>query len=274
MADDNWIYLENVQVGVGKNNSARWVQVALNEQVDAGLVADGVFGPVSKAAYSKWQRKLGYIGADADGTPGITSLTELGKKACPKFTVRKKSDEEPTTPTQPNPPATSGRKAISPKDVTFNRYNGATGTAAQAQWIEAGCKAAGVPYNDAWRKGYQTAIMRESSGDPNACNTWDSNAKNPPGYSSVKDYGNDGIFTKPLNGKLTPFQCSRGAWQCIPQTFASYHAAGTSNNIYDPVASCAASILYVRANYGVAADGSNLASKVQQFDPNRPPKGY
>lgn len=77
-----------------------------------------------------------------------------------------------------------------------------------------------------------------------------------------------------LNGALTPFQCSRGIVQCIPQTFAQRHAPGTSVNIYDPVASIAAAMRYVRSRYGVAVDGSNLAKKVQQFDPNRRPHGY
>lgn len=45
-------------------------------------------------------------------------------------------------------------------------------------------------------------------------------------------------------------------------------------NIYTPVASIAASIRYVRDRYHVAADGSDLASKVQQLDPNRHSAGY
>ncbi|WP_374205651.1 hypothetical protein [Streptomyces sioyaensis] len=49
---------------------------------------------------------------------------------------------------------------------------------------------------------------------------------------------------------------------------------GTSVNIYDPVASIAAAIGDVRKRYGVAAYGSNLASEVRQFDPNRRGGGY
>ncbi len=62
--------------------------------------------------------------------------------------------------------------------------------------------------------------------------------------------------------------------QCIPQTFAQRHAPGTSVNIYDPVACIAAVMRYVRKRYDVAIDGSNLAGKVQQFDPHRDPRGY
>lgn len=57
--------------------------------VEAALVAekllaktyagDGSYGTTTKAAYQKWQRRLGYSGSDADGTPGKDSLTRLGK---------------------------------------------------------------------------------------------------------------------------------------------------------------------------------------------------
>jgi len=41
---------------------------------------DGSFGTKTVEAYAAWQRHLGYSGADADGIPGKTSLTELGKR--------------------------------------------------------------------------------------------------------------------------------------------------------------------------------------------------
>ena len=41
---------------------------------------DGSFGTTTVAAYAKWQRHLGYSGADANGVPGKTSLTKLGAK--------------------------------------------------------------------------------------------------------------------------------------------------------------------------------------------------
>jgi hypothetical protein len=163
---------------------------------------------------------------------------------------------------------------IDPHLVTFDSY---TAGGSVSSWISAGCVAAGVPANSAWNIGFVTAIDRESSGDANACNIWDGNAITPQGFSEVADWGiaypaSGTVYM--LNGAQTPFQCSRGVAQCIPQTFATYHAAGTSLNIYDPVANIAASINYVRDRYGVSADGSDLASKVQQFDPNRSPKGY
>ncbi|MFF5445501.1 hypothetical protein [Streptomyces sp. NPDC012888] len=43
-------------------------------------LVDGHFGTATRSAYSAWQRRLGYAGADADGIPGLASLTALGKK--------------------------------------------------------------------------------------------------------------------------------------------------------------------------------------------------
>ena len=59
----------------------RTVEAAL---VDEGLLAkqysDGHYGTTTVAAYSAWQRHLGYRGNDADGIPGKTSLTQLGRR--------------------------------------------------------------------------------------------------------------------------------------------------------------------------------------------------
>ena len=49
-----------------------------------GLLAaqwvDGSFGSKTVTAYSAWQERLAYSGADADGIPGRTSLSKLGSK--------------------------------------------------------------------------------------------------------------------------------------------------------------------------------------------------
>lgn len=47
--------------------------------------ADGLFGSKTVEAYKKYQLKIGLKGSDADGTPGLFSLTKLG--AAHKFTV-------------------------------------------------------------------------------------------------------------------------------------------------------------------------------------------
>jgi hypothetical protein len=62
-------------------SGVRTVEAAL---VDAGYLAktylDGHYGTATVKAYAEWQRALGYSGADADGIPGKTSLTKLGKR--------------------------------------------------------------------------------------------------------------------------------------------------------------------------------------------------
>jgi SLT domain-containing protein len=67
-------------------------------------------------------------------------------------------------------------------------------------------------------------IQTESGGNQNAINLWDSNAK----------AGNP----------------SRGLLQTTGTTFDQYHVAGTSWNIYDPLANIAAAINYAKHRYG------------------------
>jgi len=90
-------------------------------------------------------------------------------------------------------------------------------------------KSKGIPgtYNGLYRN-----IIRESSGNPNAINNWDINA---------------------ING--IP---SKGLLQVIPPTFQAYHVAGTSWNIYDPVANITAAANYAADKYG-SMDNVNSA---------------
>ncbi|MER5434855.1 transglycosylase SLT domain-containing protein [Streptomyces sp. NPDC002588] len=80
--------------------------------------------------------------------------------------------------------------------------------------------------------GIKRNIMRESSGNPNAINDWDINA---------------------ING--IP---SKGLLQVIPPTFKTYHVAGTSWNIYNPVANITAACNYAADRYG-SMDNVNSA---------------
>jgi SLT domain-containing protein len=48
--------------------------------------------------------------------------------------------------------------------------------------------------------------------------------------------------------------------QTIMATFTAYHQAGTSNNIYDPVANIAAAINYIRATYGTVFNTPGIKS--------------
>jgi phage-related protein len=106
-------------------------------------------------------------------------------------------------------------------------------------WIMQAIQLTGVPQS--WAGPLSVLIGRESGGNPNAINNWDSNAA--AGHPS------------------------QGLMQTIPSTFMAYHQPGTSFNILDPIANIAAGINYIRAVYG---DISN----VQQANPNLPPKGY
>ncbi|MFI5542100.1 transglycosylase SLT domain-containing protein, partial [Nocardia sp. NPDC051900] len=92
-----------------------------------------------------------------------------------------------------------------------------------------------------WTPGLRTLIGRESGGNPNAINLWDSNAA--AGHPS------------------------KGLTQTIDSTFEAYRDKSLPDNVYDPVANIVASINYIRARYGDI-------SSVQQANPNLPPMGY
>ncbi|WP_405591415.1 transglycosylase SLT domain-containing protein [Streptomyces sp. NBC_01190] len=80
--------------------------------------------------------------------------------------------------------------------------------------------------------GIHRNIIRESSGNPNAINLWDINAKN-------------GIPSK-------------GLLQVINPTFSRYHVPGTSWNIYNPVSNITAACNYAADRYG-SMDNVNSA---------------
>ena len=66
---------------LGKSNgSVVTVQKALAKEKHYGGAIDGVFGPATRAGYAHWQKALGYSGAQANGIPGVASLTVLGTK--------------------------------------------------------------------------------------------------------------------------------------------------------------------------------------------------
>ena len=79
-------------------------------------------------------------------------------------------------------------------------------------------------------------ISSESGGNPNAINLTDSNA--------------------------AAGDPSRGLLQTIGSTFSAYHIAGTSSNIYDPLANVAAAINYAKHVYGpgLMSGGNGLGS--------------
>lgn len=245
-------------------------------QTFLGVTADGDFGPVSTEALQTALNQVGGYGLTVDGDWGNATSSAL------QDALNQGSLANYAAPPQAPPPPPSGgvswtaSMAIDDKTaVEFTRY---TGTGTVDDWIAGALAARGVTDPTAvgyWKTGYETIASRESSGDANACNTYDLNDVTPAGYSMVHDYGNGyGTPSGNLGGQLVNYQCSRGVVQCIPQTFAANHCPGTSNMIYDPVANIAASMGYVRVQYGVSADGHDLAALVQQANPNEPPKGY
>lgn len=156
-------------------------------------------------------------------------------------------------------PARPTAGAIPESYVSFaNKGTWASGSNACKTYITSALQAIGLPVTNEWINGFLTIASRES-------------AYNAPQYQVNLT---DSNAVGPVQSDGAPYQSSRGVAQCIPQTFAAFHAAGTSTQIYDPVANFAAAINYVRGDYGVADDGSDLASRVQQADPTRSPKGY
>lgn len=73
-------------------------------------------------------------------------------------------------------------------------------------------------------EGIHRNVMRESSGNPQAMNNWDSNA-----------------------AAGTP---SKGLLQVIDPTFAAYHVPGTAMDPFDPVANITAACNYAADKYG------------------------
>lgn len=124
-----------------------------------------------------------------------------------------------------------------------------------------------------WVAGFTTIASRES-------------AYNSPQWQVAGDSNAIG----PDQSDGHPLQATRGMCQCVPWfangdigTFAFYHQSGTSGKVYDPVANFCAAANYVMSypsadpnnpGYGVNRDGSDLAAKVQQANPNLPAKGY
>lgn len=255
---------EYSQVSPNSVGTVKHIQQLLNAKGYAPpLTEDGSWGPLTQAAVLAFQFLNGVA---YDGIVGPITLNLLKTTAGKKFSgVIAVPPSSGVVQSQP----------ISPHSVTFNRYNDTRGLTA---WIADACRLRNITDPTAianWTHGIVTAAGRESSGDPNACNTNDLNDVTPAGYSMVQDWGNGyGDPSGELNGQLVNFQCSRGVVQDIPETFAANWCPGSTVNIYDAPSGIAATMGYVVNDYGVSWDGSNLAQQVQQFDPTRPAKGY
>jgi SLT domain-containing protein len=119
----------------------------------------------------------------------------------------------------------------------FSRIFGGGGGGGVGQWagvVAAALALNGLPLSLVGQVLYQ--IQTESGGDPGAVNLTDINAQ----------------MGDP----------SKGLLQTIGSTFAAYHIAGTSSNIFDPLANVAAAINYAKNVYGpsLMSGGMGLGS--------------
>ncbi|MEU0727828.1 LysM peptidoglycan-binding domain-containing protein [Streptomyces sp. NPDC006140] len=145
--------------------------------------------------------------------PGLKLKVKTAKAAAgPKAATQKKA----TQSSAPAEPADGVTKATPAAAKTY--ANNLDGWIREALDIMA---QRGIPgsYDGIYRN-----IMRESSGNPQAINNWDSNA-----------------------AKGTP---SKGLLQVIDPTFAAYHVPGTPYDPYDPVANITAACNYAADRYG------------------------
>ncbi|MFD4715227.1 peptidoglycan-binding protein [Streptomyces sp. NPDC058430] len=237
------VALSKVRFGES-NDDIRTVQKALiarGHQIPDGPT--GFFGEQTKAAYRAEQLAQGFTGADADGIPGCTSLTALGHA---DFGV---------DCTEAVPAAGNGRLTLG--QVTYRDPDDGFGQDAMRRYAQKACQLTGMETKFGV-PALLTITERES-------------AYNHPKYRvNLNDVNARG----PRVADGHPQNCSRGATQCIPSTFAAYHQAGTATTPYDVVADMCATINYVRDRYHVNPVGSNFAARVQQADPHRPARGY
>ncbi|CAL9409586.1 transglycosylase SLT domain-containing protein [Streptomyces sp. enrichment culture] len=179
--------------------------------------------PTAKVAYSTKQIQdvhAGVTGQLAGASQKVAAIEAKQEAAAKKATAEKKAAAKKAAAKREAKESTSRSaqrtevKKAAPKSYPDNL----DGWIREARAI---MKKHGIPGS---YEGIHRNIMRESSGNPMAINDWDINA---------------------ING--IP---SKGLLQVIPPTFEAYHVAGTSKNIYDPVANIVAACNYAADKYG------------------------
>jgi hypothetical protein len=213
-------------------------------------------GPMGGAGMGGGGMPMGGMGGSMGGMSPLGALNGLSGLSIPglsQASARRASSSRGAAP------ASSAAK-IPVGEVSFaGRGTFPKGPAAMSQAIDAALDARGVTDPVArkrWHDGYMTLTGRESGHNATVVNVGDSNA-----HGAQMSDG-------------APANSSRGPAQCIPGTFAAYHQPGTSTSIYEPVANIAASMNYVMDRHGVSPDGSNLAARVAQANPNAAGAGY
>ena len=157
---------------------------------------------------------FGWTYTDATSTP-MDMIAALS--AAPTSLTKKTSSTTTTTSG-----AGSGAGSGSGSGSSGTGSSGTAPTGTLAGWIATAMKLTGVSGSD-WTNGLNTIIQHESSGNPNAVNNWDSNAK--AGHPS------------------------QGLMQEIPSTFQANALPGYNTNILDPVSNIAAGIKYIESKY-------------------------
>jgi SLT domain-containing protein len=126
------------------------------------------------------------------------------------------------------------------------------------------------PGADAFRAAIRRGLTIKGITDPVARANWEA------GMMVVGDRESDFNNTAVNGGdsNATQGNHSAGTLQFTGTTFEAYHEPGTSADRGDNVAQVCAFVNYAMGRYGVSADGSDLAAKIQQADPTRPAQGY
>ncbi|MET9720451.1 transglycosylase SLT domain-containing protein [Streptomyces rochei] len=175
--------------------------------------------PTAKVAYSTQQIQdvqAGVTGQLASASQKVAAIEAKQEAAAKKETAAKKAAANKAAAKREAKQSTS--RSAARTEVKKSYPNNLDGWIREARAI---MKKHGIPGS---YEGIHRNIMRESSGNPMAINDWDINA---------------------ING--IP---SKGLLQVIPPTFEAYHVAGTSKNIYDPVANIVAACNYAADKYG------------------------
>ncbi|CAL9291138.1 lytic transglycosylase [Streptomyces sp. WAC04189] len=175
--------------------------------------------PTAKVAYSTQQIQdvqAGVTGQLASASQKVAAIEAKQEAAAKKETAAKKAAAKKAAAKREAKQSTS--RSAARTEVKKSYPNNLDGWIREARAI---MKKHGIPGS---YEGIHRNIMRESSGNPMAINDWDINA---------------------ING--IP---SKGLLQVIPPTFEAYHVAGTSKNIYDPVANIVAACNYAADKYG------------------------
>ena len=126
------------------------------------------------------------------------------------------------------------------------------------------------PGADAFRAAIRRGLTIKGITDPVARANWEAGMMVVGDRES--DFNNTAVNGEDRNAREGNH--SAGTLQFTRTTFEAYHEPGTSADRSDNVAQVCAFVNYAMNHYGVSADGSDLAAKIQQADPTRPAKGY